>query len=394
TSMSSLITMIGVALGVGAVCLFLSAHNGFEREVRERILGATSHITIFALGTGDNLMADQNDVMERTRRLDGVLGASPFIYYKSGIQSRSTGDGIVVRGIDPELELATGTLADNIIYGIYGFIPPVADSTERKVPGILLGVDLADRLAVGIGDPVILYSISDQTLAPTAVPKKGYFRVSGIFKSGFAEYDAQLAYISIPDAQELFNMGDKVTGVHLKVENIFNIDPVVELVEQTLGEDYDIVPWQELYSNLFTWVEMEKLVIYLVFALMISIAAFSVISTLVMIVLEKRSEIAALKTIGLTGAAIRRIFVYNGLTIGVIGCLGGWALAGVITYIQNTFHLLSLPADVYFISYLPFDPHLMDYLIIGAATLLVSFLAGLYPAQRAASQSVVEALRR
>ncbi|MFQ5607399.1 MAG: ABC transporter permease [Candidatus Zixiibacteriota bacterium] len=394
TSLSSLITMIGVALGVGAVCLFLSAHNGFEREVRERILGATSHITIFSLGTEDNMMADAPEVMEKTKKLKGVVGASPFIYYKCGIQSRSTGDGIVVRGIDPALELSTGTLADNILYGSYGFTPPVADSAKREVPGIMLGVDLADRLAVGIGDPIILYSITDKSLAPTAAPKKGFFRVSGIFRSGFAEYDAQLAYISIPDAQKLFNMPDVVTGVHLKVADIFNIDPVVEEVETALGDDYDVVPWQELYSNLFTWVEMEKLVIYLVFTLMILIAAFSVISTLVMIVLEKRSEIAALKTIGLTGGSIRKIFVYNGLTIGVIGCIGGWALAGAITWAQNTFHFLALPADVYFISYLPFDPHLFDYLIIGAATLVVSFLAGLYPAQKAASQPVVEALRR
>lgn len=402
TSISSIITVVGVALGVGAVCLFLSAHNGFEQEVRTRILGATSHITIFSLGSDDRLMDDAEDVMAKTKNLAGVLGASPFIYYKSGIQSRSTGDGIVVRGIDLESELRTGSLADNVIFGEYSFTvrsDEPLDSAEtasakKEVPGLMLGIDLADRLAVGIGDPIILYSISDKTLSPTAVPKKGYFRVSGIFRTGFAEYDAQLAYISIPAAQELFNMPERVTGVHLKLADIFGAIDIVPEIENALGEGYDVVPWQELYSNLFTWVEMEKLVIYLVFVLMISIAAFSVISTLVMIVLEKRSEIAALKTIGLTAASIRKIFIYNGVTIGVIGALGGWALALGVSWLQNTYQLLELPADVYFITYLPFDPRLGDFLIIGLATLVVSFIAGLYPAQRAASQSVIEALRK
>lgn len=393
TSVASLITTVGVALGVGAVCLFLSAHNGFEHEIRERILGATSHITIFALNTEDNLMRDAEQVMARASTAPEVIGASPFIYYKTGIQSRSTGDGIVVRGVDLEKELSTGTLAEKIIFGEYSFVTPPEQSKEKKIPGIMLGIDLADRLAAGIGDPIILYSISDKSLSPTAVPKKGFFRVSGIFRSGFAEYDSDLAYISIPEAQKLFNLGAAVTGVHLKITDIFRAKEVSASVENTLGDGYDIVPWQELYNNLFTWVELEKLVIYLVFALMIMIAAFSVISTLVMIVLEKRSEIASLKTIGLTGRSIRKIFIYNGLTIGVIGALAGWAMALTLIWAQNEFHLLKLPADVYFISYLPFVAHLDDFLIIGAATLVVSFLAGLYPAQRAASQSVVQALR-
>lgn len=394
TSISSTITVVGVALGVCAVCLFLAAHNGFEGEVRTRILGATAHITIFKTNSDDRLMDNADEVMAKTENLAGVLGSSPFIYYKSGIQSRSTGDGIVVRGIDLESEKHTGSLADNVIFGEYSFDTHRQESDKKTIPGLMLGIDLADRMAVGIGDPIILYSISDKTLSPTAVPKKGFFRVSGIFKTGFAEYDAQLAYISIPDAQELFNMTDRVTGVHLKLADIFGAKDAVPAIEDALGEGYEVMPWQELYGNLFTWVEMEKLIIYLIFTLLISIAAFSMVSTLVMIVLEKRSEIAALKTIGLTSASIRKIFIYNGLTIGVVGTFSGWALALLLSWLQNSLHFISLPADVYFVSYLPFDPRLDDFLIIGLATLLVSFLAGLYPAQRAARQSVIDALRK
>ena len=400
TSMSSLITMIGVGIGVGAVCLFLAAHNGFEREIRTRILGATSHITIFATGTEDSQMHDADSVMAKALTVPDVLGAAPFIYYKTGIQSRSTGDGIVVRGIDLEQEATTGTLPEHIVRGEYSFTLPessVQDNSGRKtknINGIMLGADLANRLGSGIGDPIILYSITDRSLSPTAMPKKGFFRVTGIFKTGFVEYDAQLAYLSIPAAQKLFNLGDVVTGVHLKVRNIFDAEAMAPVIQEKLGANYDVVPWNKLYANLFTWVNLEKLVIYLVFALMIVIAAFSVISTLVMTALEKRSEIAALKTIGLTSASIRKIFVYNGLAVGVIGVLSGWALALALTWIQNTFHVLTLPADVYFISYLPFDPHLTDFLFIGAGTMVMTFLAGLYPAFSAARQPVIEALRR
>ncbi len=408
TSMSSMITTIGVGIGVGAVCLFLAAHNGFEREIRTRILGGTSHITIFAVGTEDNLMHESDSVMATALSMPDVLGAAPFIYYKTGIQSRSTGDGIVVRGIDLDLEATTGALSESIQRGEYSFTvsSDPSDDTEndsgkakqptskKQIAGIMLGTDLANRLGAGIGDPIILYSISDRTLSPTSVPKKGFFRVTGIFKTGFIEYDAQLAYISIPDAQELFNLGGVVTGVHLKVRNIFDAEAMAPLVQEKLDSRYDVVPWNELYANLFTWVELEKRLIYLVFGLMIIIVAFSVVSTLIMIALEKRSEIAALKTIGLTSSSIRKVFVYNGLTVGVVGTLSGWALALVLVWVQNTFGIIALPADVYFISYLPFDPRLADFMYIGAGTLVMTFLAGLYPAYTAARQPVIEALRR
>ncbi len=339
-------------------------------------------------------MRNQNEVMRRCRLVPEVVGVSPFVFYKAGIQSRTSGDGIVVRGIDLNLEKSAGTLQDNIVAGAYSFTSPRPDEDERHAGGILLGQDLAKRLEVEVGDPVVLYSISDKNLGPSAIPKKGYFRLSGIFKSGFNEYDAQLAYISIKDAQALFQLDSAVTGVHVQVKDLFEAKSVVAKIKKLLGQGYDIAPWGELYSNLFTWVQMERLIIYLIFGLIILVAAFSIISTLVMIVLEKRTEIAILKTLGVTSGSLRKIFIYNGLTIGVIGVSAGWILAGILIVIQNHFHVLSLPADVYFISYLPFAASFGDFAQIGLATLLVCFLAGVYPAQRAASQSVVETLRQ
>ncbi|MCH9031264.1 MAG: ABC transporter permease [candidate division Zixibacteria bacterium] len=393
TTLSTKITTIGVAVSVSAILLFLSAHNGFENEIRTRILGATAHVTIFA-NTAEGLMRDYDAVMKRASELPEVIGTSPFIYYKSGIQSRSTGDGVVVRGIDPEAERMTGSLKDNILFGKYSFEVTEESDQQRPLSGIMLGINLADRLAVGIGDPVILYSISDKTLSPTSIPKKGFFRVSAIFKTGFHEFDTELAYISLADAQSLFLMDSAVTGVHLKLADIFQAEELKPQIEELLGPNYEVAPWNELYNNLFTWVEMERLVIYLVFTLIILVAAFSVVSTLVMIVLEKSSEIAALKTIGATPVSIRKIFLINGFTIGTVGALSGSIIALILIAVQNEFHVLKLPPDVYFISYLPFKAFVSDFLKIDIATLTICLLAAIYPARKAASLSVVEALRR
>jgi len=394
TSSSSLITTCGVALGVAAVCLFLAAHNGFENEIRTRILGATAHITVFSQNESDGLMRDWQRVMKRCQEHPDAQGVSPFIYYKCGIQSRSTGDGVVVRGADLAPERATGALERSMIAGRYSFDSPPTSEKSRPAPGILLGVELADRLAAGVGDPIVLYSITDRSLSTSALPKKGFFRVSGVFRTGFNEYDAELAYIAIRDAQQLFNLDTAVTGVHVRLADLFAAEDVSRTLQESLGNSYDVAPWTELYGNLFTWVAMERLIIYLIFGLIIVVAAFSIVATLVMITLEKRAEIAILKTLGLTGAEIRRIFVFNGLTMGVVGVLLGWGVALAMAWAQNNFHILRLPADVYFISYLPFSPMPSDFLEIGAITLIVCFFAGLYPAGRAARATVVDTLRQ
>jgi lipoprotein-releasing system permease protein len=390
TAVSTWITIAGVTLGVAVVCFVMAMHNGFETEIRSRLLGTTSHISIFP--TVNEVIEHYREIVDSVAAVPGVVAASPFIYAKAAIASASQGDGIVVRGIDPALEQLTSTITTDIKVGQYSFDTSVVDGDT--VSGIILGSGLASRLGVFIGQPVLLYSISGETIRQNIRPRVAKFHVSGIFETGMYEFDASLAYISLADAQKLFRMGDVVTAVHLKLEDIYHAEALRAQIDSLLGFQYDVVPWYQLHRNIFSAIEWEKLLLFLGFTLIVLVAAFSIIATLVMTTMQKRPEIGILKTMGSTPHAIRTIFVYKGMFIGLVGVLSGWGLALLAAWIQNRFHLVSLPADIYFISYLPIEPHLPDFLATGLLTGLICFLAALYPAWQAARLPVVEVLRQ
>ena len=359
--------------------------------MRTRLLGTTSHITIFPRMT--EYISNYEDVVKEIETLPDVVAASPFIYYKAAIQSASLGDGIIVRGIDLAQEARTASIEKNIVAGKYSFDINPPDSGE-KAAGIILGSSLADRLGVGIGDPVVLYSLSGEDLRGTTRPRVAKFYVSGIFESGMYEFDAEMAYIPLTVAQDLFKTGHTVTGVHLKLTDIYLAEKVAPELQQLLGYDYDVVPWYVLHKNLFSWIALEKKILFIGFILIVLVAAFSIISTLVMLAMEKRSEIGILKAIGVTPPSVRKIFVYNGLIIGSVGIIGGWAIAIFAAWLQNTYNIISLPPDLYFISYLPIKIQPFDFVLAGLVTIFICFLAALYPAYRAASQSVIDVIRQ
>jgi lipoprotein-releasing system permease protein len=390
TSVSTWITILGVTLGVAVVCFVMSMHNGFETEIRTRLLGTTSHISIFPMH--GSFIENYMELVQRLEEIDGVTAASPFIYYKAAISSASEGDGIIVRGIDPELEKKTANIAEDITAGDYSFEPIVEDGDT--IPGIILGSNLAERLGVFLGQPVVLYSLRGEDLHKRSRPRVAKFYVSGIFETGMFEFDAQLAYISLASAQKLFKMDDAVTTVHLKLDDVYTANEMALAIDSILGYRYDVVPWNVLHKNLFTWIAIEKKILFLGFILIVIVAAFSIISTLVMLTMEKRSEIGILKTIGVTPASIRKIFIYKGLVIAAVGVLVGWGLALFTAYLQNKFEIISLPPDIYFISYLPIETQVMDFLFAGGVTFVVCFLAALYPAYQASRLSVIDVLRR
>ncbi|MCX6825885.1 MAG: ABC transporter permease [candidate division Zixibacteria bacterium] len=391
TSFSTWITAAGVTLGVAVVCFVMSMHNGFSSELRQRLLGTTSHITIFPRNS--MTMPDYRELIDKVTKVENVMAASPFIYYKAAISSASIGDGIVVRGINPDEEKRVADIARNITAGEYSLDLSLPDTSEQA-SGILMGVTLANRLGVFIGDPVVLYSLRGEDLRHSSKPRVAKFYVTGIFETGMYEFDSEMAYIRLSSAQKLFQMDDEVTGIHLKLTDIYLADQVASRIQETIGLNYDIVPWNILHKNLFTWIALEKKMLFIGFILIVLVAAFSIISTLVMLAMEKRSEIGILKTIGSTPASIRKIFIYNGLVIGTIGIICGWGIALGAAWIQNKYALISLPADLYFINYLPIDVHLLDLVFAGLITLLICFLAALYPAHRASRQSVIEVLRQ
>jgi lipoprotein-releasing system permease protein len=389
-SISTWITMMGVTLGVAVVCFVMSMHNGFEREIRNRLLGTTAHISIFP--TQQMLIPDYRELVDTLEKIDHVIAASPFIYYKAAVSSASAGDGIIVRGIDLDKEQQTASIQKNIKVGEYTFAEK--DISGDTIPGIILGSGLASRLSVFVGDPVVMYSLQGEELRKNIRPRVAKFYVSGIFESGMYEFDGQLAYISLKDAQSLFKTGDAVTAVHLKLDNINLAETVSPVIDSVLGFRYDIVPWTVMHRNLFSWIAIEKKVLFLGFSLIVIVAAFSVISTLVMLTMEKRSEIGILKTMGATPGAIRWIFILKGLMIAGIGVVTGWALALAAAYAQNRWEIVSLPGDIYFITYLPIDAHLSDFVAAGGVTIVICFLAALYPADRAARLPVIEVLRQ
>ena len=390
TSVSTWITVLGVALGVAVVCFVMSMHNGFESEIRSRLLGTTSHISIFPLN--GSLIENYSELTEKLEAIEGVVAASPFIYYKAAVSSASAGDGIIVRGISLESEKNTSNIARDLKVGDYSFEPIVVD--DDTIPGMLMGSDLAERLGVFLGQSVVLYSLRGEDLHKRSRPRVAKFYISGIFETGMYEFDAQLAYISLISAQKLFKTGDAVTTVHLKLDDVYEAAYMAPTIDSILGYRYDVVPWNVLHQNLFTWISIEKKILFLGFILIVIVAAFSIISTLVMLTMEKRSEIGILKTIGSTPASIRKIFIYKGLTIAILGGLLGWAVALAFAYLQNRYEIISLPADIYFISYLPIEIHILDFLVAGAVTFVVCFLAALYPAHQAARMSVIDVLRQ
>jgi len=385
-SLNSFFSVGGVVVGVAALVFVMSMMNGFESELRTRILGVTSHITVFP--RFQESMINPEAAMADLKMIDGVETAAPFIYYKAAIASDTAGDGIVVRGADPELENDVTGLGDKIVAGSFDLSP-----NEKGEGGILLGKTLAAHLDVVLGDPLVLFSLRGEKLRAGAQPKVKKFELRGIFETGMYEYDAGMAYISIPDAADLFKING-VTGVHLKTVDIFTADRISEEINRTFTDRYDAVDWKQMHRNLFSWMQLEKIGMFIALSLIIAVAAFNIISTLVMIVMEKRHEIGILKTMGSAPAAVSRIFMRIGLVVGMFGCLLGWCLGYFLCWLQIRFEIISLPPEIYFISSLPIEARPFDFLIVGSAAVVLCFLATLYPARQAARLSVVEVLRQ
>ena len=389
-SVSTWITIVGVMLGVAVVCFVMSLHNGFESEIRSRLLGTTAHITIFPFN--NEYISDYRKLVNMIESVDGVEAASAFIYYKVAISSASNGDGIIIRGINIDQEKRTSQIIENVTVGDCSFEPIIEDGDT--IPGMIIGTSLADRLGVFLGSSVFLYSLKGEDLQRNSRPRVAKFYITGILETGMYDFDAQMAYVSLESAQRLFRTGDVVTTIHLKLKDVNYTPEITAAIDSALEFKYDVVPWYELHRNLFEWIEIEKKVLFLGFILIVLVAAFSIISTLVLLTMEKRSEIGILKTMGSTSFSIIRIFVSKGLSIASYGVILGWGLALFSAYLQNHYKLINLPSDIYFISYLPIETHLLDFLFAGGITFIICFVASLYPAYQASRVSVIEVLRK
>jgi lipoprotein-releasing system permease protein len=386
----SLITVFsvgGVTLGVAALILTLSMMNGFEKEVRSRIVGTTAPVSVFQ-ATGGALNGWEA-LSERIARLPSVRGTSPFVMAKTAIRSDRESDGVVVRGILPDRQIRTGDLSERLKSGVFDVGVPEGDS----LPAALLGATLARNIGVTLGDPVVLYGGGRHAGGLAETPRVMKFRVGGLFESGMYEYDASLVLIGLPQAQKLYELGDAVSGIHVALDDIFTAGDVAAQLQQELGDEYFVTHWMQTHKDLFSWMALEKYAMFVALSLIVAVAAFNIIATLIMIIMEKRAEIGILRSFGMNAHSVRLIFLYQGGIVGVVGTLLGSGLGYLGCWLQATFHLIRLPADIYFISSLPVDPRGSDFALVAVASVGLCLLASAYPASRAARLFPVRALQ-
>ncbi len=388
-SLNTFISIGGVGLGVATLIATLAVMTGFSEDLRNKILGTNAHIIV--QGAARSGISDYKNVAEHIVKIPNVISAAPFIHNEVMLTSPFGTTGTVVRGIDPSSEAAVNDLVRTIKSGDIGSIQSGLTIDGALYPGIILGSELARHLAVSTGDLINVVSPTGEIGPLGMIPKFKRFAVVGIFDSGMYEYDSKLAYISIPDAQKFFNTGDVVSAVSIRIDDIFKAKEIARNIEKVLGPTYFARDWMEMNRNLFSALLLEKIVMFIILILIVLVAAFNIIGTLTMIVIEKSREIAILKTIGATRRGIMSIFIIQGLVIGVTGTIIGTPLGyGISVLIQNFF---TLPADVYYIANIPVRISIQDILLVGFSAIGISLLATLYPSWQAAKLDPVEALR-
>lgn len=402
-SIITFISIAGIFLGVAALIIVLAVMNGFETDLRNKILGINSHILIMEYS---GAMRDHPRVMREAVQVPGVVAATPFIYSQAMLKRGGSVTGIVLRGLSTEDALKVIHLG-KIREGKFEDLAnekrnlPALKTELADLPGILVGRELAKNLGVFLHETVHVVSPSGLATPMGMVPRMKPFLVVGIFESGFFEYDSTLAFISLKHCQEFLGMGETVTGIEIRVDDIYRADRIAKRIEQKLGFPYWGRNWMEMNKNLFAALKLEKRVMFIILSLIVLVAAFNIISALIMIVMEKNKDIAILKTMGATRAGIMKIFVFQGLIVGAIGtllgCIAGLAVAfnleTLSRFVENLFGFKILPGDVYYLSELPSQVNYGDVGIIILGTLLISLLSTIYPSWRASRLDPVEALR-
>jgi lipoprotein-releasing system permease protein len=377
----------GVFLGVSALIVVLAVMTGFQDGIREKIIAANPHILI--MEPGGRGVADAGALAARVMPVKGVRSATPFVLQQALFTARAGGaTGGLVRGVDLDSPSVRAALTSEIRLG--SLEPLLRTGGE---PGILLGRELARTLGVVPGDHLTVISPQGAMTAVGLVPKMRQFEVAGYVEVGMYEYDASLAYTSLRAAQEFAGLGDRVTGIEVKLDNPFDAKSVGRAIVGGLGGLYWVRDWMDMNRNLFAALQLEKLALFVIVTIIVLVAAFAIIGHLVLLVAEKRKEIGILKAMGASAASIGSVFLVAGMLIGVVGTVAGSAFGLALIWIQNTYHIIRLAGDVYQISYLPMKLTGLDFAMVVGSTLVISFLATLSPARRAARLDPVDVLR-
>jgi lipoprotein-releasing system permease protein len=404
-SIITFISIAGIFLGVAALIIVLAVMNGFEEDLRTKILGIKSHIELTTDIAGP--MKDYEKVRERIAGTEGVVASTPFIYSQAMIRSGNGVTGVIIRGLDTKSAFKVINMG-KIREGDIEYLNKLpADFFNRyrkedaEPSGIVIGKEMAKNLGIFLYDMITIISPVGVSTPMGMVPRMKKFVVVGIFESGFYEYDSTLAYLSLQSCQDFLQMGDTVTGIDIKVDDIYKADKIARIIQSKLGFPFWAHNWMQMNKNLFSALKLEKRVMFIILSLIVLVAAFNIISALIMIVMEKNKDIAILKSMGATSRSIMKIFVYQGLFVGIIGtalgCAAGLAVAlnlqKLSQFVEKMFHFKFLPGDVYYLSELPSKVNYSDVVIIVIGTLLVCFISTIYPSLRASRLDPAEALR-
>ena len=393
TRFLSLITLIaigGVSVGVMALIVVTAVMNGLQTELRRGILGVNPHVFVLTFGEGMRMDGWQQP-LDRTRRVQGVVAAAPFVHTEVGLRNRGGYvEAAVLRGIDTSQEGAGVTAIPRMLRESRIRL----DDTRSGLPAIALGQTLAARLGLIPGDTLTVISLSNaRVTAMGFIPKMEMYEFVGGLRTGMYEYDTKFAYTSLAAAQDLAGLGGAVSGLEARTTDPYRAEEVSRRIEGELGIPYRTDNWMNMNASLFNALKLEKLALMLILLLIVIVAAFNIVSTLVMVVTDKTREIGVLKSMGMTSRRILRLFMLQGLVIGIVGAVIGATGGGVLTYVVDRFKLIRIPGEVYFVSYLPVKIDLFDFVTIILATVVISFLATVYPAWQAARLDPVEAIR-
>jgi lipoprotein-releasing system permease protein len=395
-SIITVISIAGVTLGVMALIVVLAVMSGFEKNLKEKFLGTQAHIHL--LKATQEGIDHYEEVIKEVEAVKGVVSAAPFIISQVMLSSESNVFGVVLNGIDPDRVGKVTDLARNMKAGS---LQNLKGMREEGSSGIILGVELSKRLSVSVNDIIQVISPLGTMTPMGMMPKMKRFRVAGIFYSGMYEFDNTLAYISIESAQRFFNMDSRVTGIEIKTNDIYKAKEIGKEIQRRLGFTFWFQDWMEMNRNLFSALKLEKIAMFIILVLIVLVAAFNIISTLIMVVMEKNKDIAILKSMGAPSKGILKIFIIEGLVVGVLGTLLGtilglgaaFNLEKITGFVEGLFGFKILASDVYYIDKLPSQVNPPDVVLIVVTTILISLLATLYPSWRASKLDPAEALR-